>query len=125
MTLSELRGIIAALNLSDYTYMGNIDNKKDKSVGVYGRGSISAFKKALGGEDSYDTKEVSLLVHWNKSPSESEEAAYDLFNAVKNITNADILFIKMINNEPVFIGTDKFGIFEYVIDFDVYYRLEE
>lgn len=125
MTLSELRGIIAALNLSDYTYMGNIDNKKDKSVGVYGRGSISAFKKALGGEDSYDTKEVSLLVHWNKSPSESEEAAYDLFNAVKNITNADILFIKMINNEPVFIGTDKVGIFEYVIDFDVYYRLEE
>lgn len=125
MTLSELRGIIAALNLSDYTYMGNIDNKKDKSVGVYGRGSISAFKKALGGEDSYDTKEVSLLVHWNKSPSESEEAAYDLFNAVKNITNADILFIKMINNEPVFIGTDKFGIYEYVIDFDVYYRLEE
>lgn len=125
MTLSALRGIIAALNLSDYTYMGNIDNKKDKSVGVYGRGSISAFKKALGGEDSYDTKEVSLLVHWNKSPSESEEAAYDLFNAVKNITNADILFIKMINNEPVFIGTDKVGIFEYVIDFDVYYRLEE
>lgn len=125
MTLSELRGIIAALNLSDYTYMGNIDNKKDKSVGVYGRGSISAFKKALGGEDSYDTKEVSLLVHWNKSPSESEEAAYDLFNAVKNITNADILFIKMINNEPVPIGTDKFGIYEYVIDFDVYYRLEE
>lgn len=125
MTLSELRGIIAALNLSDYTYMGNIDNKKDKSVGVYGRGSISAFKKALGGEDSYNTKEVSLLVHWNKSPSESEEAAYDLFNAVKNITNADILFIKMINNEPVFIGTDKFGIYEYVIDFDVYYRLEE
>lgn len=125
MTLSELRGIIAALNLSDYTYMGNIDNKKDKSVGVYGRGSISAFRKALGGEDSYDTKEVSLLVHWNKSPSESEEAAYDLFNAVKNITNADILFVKMINNEPVFIGTDKFGIYEYVIDFDVYYRLEE
>lgn len=125
MTLSELRGIIAALNLSDYTYMGNIDNKKDKSVGVYGRGSISAFRKALGGEDSYDTKEVSLLVHWNKSPSESEEAAYDLFNAVKNIANADILFVKMINNEPVFIGTDKFGIYEYVIDFDVYYRLEE
>lgn len=125
MTLSELRGIIAALGLSDYTYMGNLDNKKDRSVGVYSRGSISAFKKALGGEDSYGTKEVSLLVHWNKSPSESEEAAYDLFNAVKNITNADILFIKMINNEPVFIGTDKFGIYEYVIDFDVYYRLEE
>lgn len=125
MTLSELRGIIAALGLSDYTYMGNLDNKKDRSIGVYGRRSISAFRKALGGEDSYDTKEVSLLVHWNKSPSESEEAAHDLFNAVKNITNADILFVKMINNEPVFIGTDKVGIFEYVIDFDVYYRLEE
>lgn len=125
MTLSELRGIIAALGLSDYTYMGNIDNKKDKSVGVYGRGSISAFKKAVGGEDSYNTKEVSLLVHWNKSPSESEEAAYNLFNAVQNITSTDILFVKMVNNEPVFIGTDKVGIYEYVIDFDVYYRLEE
>lgn len=125
MTLSELRGIIAALGLSDYTYMGNLDNKKDRSVGVYSRGSVSAYKKAVGGADSYNTKEVSLLVHWNKSPSQSEEAAYNLFNAVQNITSADILFVKMVNNEPVFIGTDKVGIFEYVIDFDVYYRLEE
>lgn len=125
ITLSEIRQIIEDLQLSEHTYMGNVDNKKDKSIGIYGRRSISAFKKAVGGNDSYNIKEVSLLIHWNKSPGQSEAAAYDIFNAVQEIATEKILFVKLANNEPVPIGTDKFGIYEYLIDFDVYYRLEE
>ena len=47
---------------------------------------------ALGGVDctTYDIKPVSLLVHWNKSKSESEVEAYKLFEKLKSVTSLSI-----------------------------------
>ena len=78
---TDIREWIASLEIAedDNVYIGKLDNKQQKSIGVYNRSSSGPPNIALGGLDctSYEVRPVSLLVHWNRSKPESESAAYE------------------------------------------------
>lgn len=129
--LSEIRDYVAALDIAedDHVYSGKLDNKKMESIGVYNNKRGNPLKETIGGDksESYGKKAVSMLVHWNKSQRETEKKAYELYELLRACRNAlvgttKILFTKMAMNEPVDIGTDENGIYEMVIDFDIYYE---
>lgn len=131
LTLSEIRAWIATLGIAedDNVYIGKLDNKKQKSIGVYGRASSGQPHIALGGLErtTYDTRPVSLLIHWNKSKGESEEAAYELFGKLREITSltigeTPIRYLCLMVPEPQDVGTDDGGIYEYVIWLDLIYQ---
>lgn len=110
-------------------YIGKMDNKKQKSIGVYSRPTSGNPNIALGGLDctTYDTKSISLLVHWNKSKEESEEAACELFEKLRSITSLSIgetyiHYLRLMVPEPQDVGTDDSGIYEYVIWLDFLYE---
>lgn len=112
-----------------HCYMGALDNKKEKSVGVYQLNRRSTNDPAIGGDDlaSYATKPVSILVHWNQSPRETENAATELYwrlRAVRGleVNGITIQFIRMLVGEPVEVGSDKNGIYERVIEAEIIYR---
>ena len=83
LTLSDVRAYIASLGIATCVYAGNLDTKKTESIGVYDRASKSAYTQSVGSERGYNTKEITLLVHWNKSPTESEAAAFKVFSALE------------------------------------------
>lgn len=122
MTLRDIRDYIKTLNIGEVVYMGRMDTKKDKSIGVYASKHANQYKVALGGPQnaSYETKYVTLLVHWNKSPTETEEAATRLFKAVAATRNGPINNKIIKFAQPLYelqdVGTDEEGIFEMVID---------
>lgn len=127
MMLSDVRDYIASLNLADHVYMGKLDAKQEKSIGVYSSKHTHAYKTAIGGPalESYGTKYVTLLVHWNKSPRETETVATALFEAVRDtaeviVNNETIKFIQLLY-ELQDIGTDDAGICEMVIEAAVIY----
>ena len=68
---TDIREWIASLEIAedDNVYIGKLDNKQQKSIGVYNRNSSGPPNIALGGLDctSYEVRPVSLLVHWNRS----------------------------------------------------------
>lgn len=122
MKLSDIRDYIASLNMADNVYMSTLPDKLDKSIGVYNSKHQQAYNVCIGGVDmaSYETKYVSLLVHWNKSPSESEEAAQALFDALQatreaTINNKTIKFVQLLY-EAQDIGKDDAGICEWDIE---------
>lgn len=122
MMLSDVRAYIASLKLADKVYMGKLDAKQGKSIGVYSSKHEHAYHTAIGGPEleSYGTKYVTLLVHWNKSSSDTEKAATALFEAVRNtrevtINNKTIKFIQPLY-EIQDVGTDDAGIYEMVIE---------
>ena len=84
---TDIREWIASLGIAEdeHVYMGKLDNKQQKSIGVYSRNSSGPPNIALGGLDytSYDVRPISLLVHWNRSKPESE-AAYELFETMQS-----------------------------------------
>lgn len=127
MMLSDVRDYVDSLGLSKHVYMGKLDAKQEESIGVYNSKHSHAYKTAIGGPqmESYGTKYVTFLVHWNKSPRDTEKAAKELFEvliATREVTANDAV-IKFI--QPLYelqdVGTDDAGIYEMVIEAAVVY----
>lgn len=131
MMLSDVRDYIASLGLAEHVYMGKLDEKKEKSVGVYHSKHAHAYKTAIGGPslESYGAKYVTLLVHWNKSPRDTEKAATELFKAVRDTREVAINESKIKFIQPLYelqdVGTDDAGIYEMVIEAAVIYEKGE
>lgn len=131
LSLKDIRQYIADLNITvdSNVYIGKMDNKKQKSIGVYTRPASGPPSMALGGLDctTYDVKLISLLVHWNRSKDESEQAAFKLFEKLRGITSLSIggthiNYLRLMVPEPQDVGTDDCGVYEYVIWLDFIYQ---
>lgn len=131
MMLSDVRDYIDSLGLAEHVYMGKLPDKQEKSIGVYNSKYQHAYKTAIGGPDleSYGTKYVTFLVHWNKSSRDTENAATALFEVVRGTEEVTVnnQLIKFI--QPLYdiqdVGTDDAGIFEMVIEAAVIYEKGE
>jgi len=127
--LEDIRDYIATLGiaLDDHVYMGKMDNKKEKSIGVYQLKQARAPTVSLGGSGTYKVKPISLLIHWTKSARETEKKAYELYEklaAVRNTTvnGTKIFCIQMLQEEPVDVDMDDSKIYERVIEVNIYYE---
>ena len=134
LILNEIRKYIAGLGIAEdsHVYIGKLDNKQQRSIGVYSRSGSGPPGTALGGPayTTYDTKRISLLVHWSKSKSETERAAYGLFEKLRNVTSLSIAgthinHLCLMVPEPQDVGTDDNGVYEYVIWLDFIYQRDK
>lgn len=78
---------------------------------------------------TYGEKYVTLLVHWNKSPRDTEKAATELFEKLKvardvNVNNETIKFFQPLYDVQD-VGTDDAGIYEMVIEGVFIYEKKE
>lgn len=128
--LADVRDYIKTFKVAENYYIGKMDNKKDKSIGVYQRQSNYPPRICIGTESSYERKPISVLLHWNKNAKETEEQAFLLYQKLTEaivpleIGGTTVFFIDMLNTEPVDVSTDDNGVYERVIEFDLYYRKE-
>lgn len=132
LPLSSIRDWIASLGivLDDHVYSGKLDAKKKQSIGVYNRKQEGTPPRTvLGGAKKYDIKRISLLVHGDEYQRKTEALAFKVWEAIeqaKNVTinNKSIYIIQFVVPEPVDVGTDDNGIYEFVIWVDLYYSTE-
>lgn len=129
LKLKDVRQYIADIGIAEQVYIGRLDNKKQKSIGVYPRSGSGPPVMALGGvrNSSYDVKALSFLVHWNKDPDETEQAAEELFRRLAGagsvqMGEARVFGIRLMVPEPQNVGTDEGGVYEYVIWADFIYE---
>ena len=130
MTLADVRDYIASLDLTKEVYMGKLPDKPERSIGVYNSKHQYPYHGTLGGpnQQGYGIKHITLLVHWNKSPRDTEKVATALFDAINIVRDVKIneTTIKFI--QPLYdlqdIGTDDAGVYEYVVEVAVIYEKE-
>lgn len=127
--LEDVRDFISGLEVTadDHVYIGKMDNKKDKSIGAYQLKQARAPTVSLGDSGTYKVKPISLLVHWTKSARETEKAAwrlYDMLSKVEHVTinGKIIIYIQMLQEEPVDVDMDNSRIYERVIEINIYYE---
>ncbi len=129
--LEDIHALVKSFGLVEdgHCYMGKLDAKKEKSIGIYNLKRASPYKTAIGGkqEQSYGVKQVSLLIHWDKSPRDTEKAAVALFERLEDVRDVTvngkrILFTMMLTGEPVDVGADDAGIYEMVIETAFYHE---
>lgn len=128
MRLEDIRDYVSSLNISEHVYMGKMDHKNDCSIGVYHSKGTRPYRTSIGGPElkSYGIKEVSILIHWNKSPRDTENVSWRLFEELRDarnvvVNNKNIKFIQLLVDEPVNVDTDENGIYEMVIEAAVVY----
>ncbi|MDF2610043.1 MAG: hypothetical protein K0R92_1517 [Lachnospiraceae bacterium] len=127
--LEDVRDFISGLAVvtDDHVYMGKMDNKKEKSIGVYQLKQARAPIVGIGDTGTYKVKPVSVLVHWNKSARETEREAwklYELLRLTQNVTINDttIIYIQMLQEEPVDVDMDDSKVYERVIEINIFYE---
>ncbi len=131
MMLKDVRDFVASLGIAEdeHCYCGKMADKKDRSIGTYPLKNRQQNHIPIGGMQnaSYGSKGISFLIHWNKSPTETEQAATALQEALiycreQQVNGHTIKFIDVAYDEPIPVDTDDNGIYEYVIECLFYYE---
>lgn len=130
MNLGDVRDYIASLKIANYVYTGKLPAKEERSIGVYNSKHQHAYRTTLGGPstEGYGEKYVTILVHWNKSPRDTEKAATALFQRLRTARDEKINDEKMKFFQPLYdiqdVGTDETGVYEMVIEGVVIFEKE-
>lgn len=118
--------------IADHIYIGKLDNKKEKSIGVYQLQTSNPPNIAIGGLGNTKVfeKPVSILIHWNKNAKETELKALELYYKLLNsrnftINDNKVNYIQLLEPEPVDVGSDDSNVYERVIRAIFYYKKEE
>ena len=130
MNLGDVGDYIASLKIANYVYTGKLPAKEERSIGVYNSKHQHAYRTTLGGPstEGYGEKYVTFLVHWNKSPRDTEKAATALFQKLRAVRDAKVNNETIKFFQPLYdiqdVGTDEAGVHEMVIEGVVIFEKE-
>lgn len=128
--LNDVKDYIAGLGVAQQSncYCGVMPNKPQEAIGVYPLQRRGTPYIPVGNASTYEERGISILVHWNKSVTDTELASFKLFEKILEskgtISNRAVKHIKPLVKEPISIGTDENGIQEYVIECIIYLEKE-
>ncbi|WP_312907217.1 phage tail terminator protein [Tissierella praeacuta] len=125
MTISDFKDWLKTKVDCPNWFTGGLRSIDQKSIVVY-NGKAFINPMAIGGiqNSSYKGKGIRILVHWNKNIKESELKAQEIYNFINGLANIKIankrvIQFRMRDTEPIYLGVDDSGIFEYVIDLEI------
>lgn len=124
ITLNGIKDFIKTLGIGEHFSVGRINPNLDKSLGVYSRDDGTAPVIPVGGlkNKGYDTKQVTILVHWTNNAAQTEDNVLALYDALLNasdvvIDEKEVKFIRM-SNYPINVSDPDGAVYEYVIQCD-------
>lgn len=130
LSLKQIKDWVKTLDTgAEHFYIGKLDNKNDKSIGVYNAKQSLAPYIALGGlsNTSYRRKAITFLIHWDKNQDRTEVASNLFYEQLEDktdivIDDVKVKYIELLENGPISVDTDDKGIYEMVINAVFYYE---
>ena len=106
-----------------------INRNRQRAFGLFMRGRGVAKSGAVGGAEArgHEVLRLVLLLRWGRDGSLAEGKAAAVYNGIACLGfehEGRRGFFMAVNEGPVWVGADERGVFEYALDFDVYYELE-
>lgn len=125
MTLNDFRDWLRTKTDCPNWFSGGLRDSKEKAIVIYS-GRAFANPIAVGGaqNSSYKGKGIRILIHWTKNVNQSEIKAQEIYDLLRTLTNVEIadkrvIKFNMRDPEPISLGVDDSGIYEYVIDLEI------
>lgn len=121
MTLKDVKDWLKAQVSADAWKIGTYDASNAKTVCVRNLTSNRSVL-AVGGLQNTTSavKGISIVVHWSKNPDETERVAQSIhalfYGQQPVIGDYQVIKCDMRGDEPISVGTDGEGIYEYVIE---------
>lgn len=129
MTLEEVKDWLESVVQSPKWYIGKISGNDKQCIGIYPTQGPTR-PVPVGGlkNQTYGTKGVSILVHWGNNAGKAEAKAQEIYDLLYGqtavIAGQPVVLFDMRTDAPVSVGTDERGVYEYVINFVIYFRKE-
>lgn len=106
-------------------YIGKIDETKEKAICFYPNKNPMAKSTAIGGKTnkSFTVKAVTVILRYGQNADIAEQKAEEIqafFDEQFLFINNKRVFVISRYEEPVPLGTDDKGIYEYSFMFDFY-----
>ena len=115
----------AESNWSDSISIGKIDNNLEKAICFYNSKRQLAYSPVIGGKNNKSTyiKPITILLRYTKNQDSAEKQAqsiYEFFEERTFFIGEKRIFVMMNTEEPINLGTDEKGVYEYSIEMDLY-----
>lgn len=103
---------------------GKIDKNREKAICFYDKRTQN-YVGVIGGNKNKSTtiKPITILLRYTKNKNDAEIMAqkiYDFFNERSFFIEEKRVFIQMLYEGPISLGTDDNNVYEYSIEFDSY-----
>lgn len=126
MTLKEYREDFKEnFGWNESISIGKIDNNKEKAICFYNSKRNSEYVGVFGGikNKSTNLKPITILLRYTKNQNDAEIMAqkiYDFYNERSFFINLKRIFVEMIYNGPINLGTDDSNVYEYSLELNFY-----
>ena len=104
--------------------IGKLDTSKPQTICIYSGLSAGPYRPAVGNASGYGEKTIRILVRWGQNYAAAEAKAQEVYDALSNIIKVEGVTTCIMRNqsEPVNLGTDDKGVYEFSIDITLYYE---
>lgn len=127
ITISDFKDWLKTKIYCPNWFTGGLRTTEEKAIVIY-NGQAFINPMAVGGiqNSSYVGKGIRILIHWNKNIKDSELKAQEVYRALfgqgGTIAGKRVIQFNMRDPEPIYLGVDDSGIYEYVIDLEIIYE---
>lgn len=110
-----------SFNWNEAISIGKIDNNKEKAICFYNSKRTIPPIRAID-TNTYTIKPITILLRYTKNQDKAEEMAtsiYEFFNEKIFEIDDKRVFMQHQYNEPITLGTDDNGVYEYSIEINI------
>lgn len=125
MTTEAFKNWLKTMVDSPSFTIGKLDTSKTQTICVYSDLSGNPNRPAVGGASGYGSKAIRILVRWGQNFAKAEEKAQEVYKTLESnsIINGDKTACIICNHaQPVGLGTDDKGVYEFSIDITLHYE---
>lgn len=126
LTLSKIRDYFKNdFKWSDKISSGKIDNNQEKAICFYNSDRALSYQPVIGNKDLKSTyvKPIAILLRYTQNQNSAEIKAQEIYEFFEkrtfSIENKRV-FVEMYNEEPICLGTDENGVYEYSIEINLF-----
>ena len=105
--------------------IGKLDTSKHQTICIYSGLSAGSNKPAVGNASGYGEKSIRILVRWGQNFAVAEEKAQQVYDVlgdrVIDVGGVTSCIVRK-QTEPVSLGTDDKGVYEFSIDITLYHE---
>ena len=126
LTLSKIRDYFKTeFKWSDKISSGKIDNNQEKAICFYNSNRVLNYQPVIGNKNLKSTyiKPITILLRYTKNQESAELKAQEIYEFFEKRTffiENKRIFVQMYNDEPMNLGTDDNGVYEYSLELDLY-----
>lgn len=125
MTLKQYKDYFkTSFNWNEVISIGKIDNNKEKAICFYNSKRTLAPIRAIN-DNTYKYKPITILLRYTKNQDTAEQMAdkvYEFFNDRYFTIDEKQIISRHIYSEPVNLGTDDNGVYEYSVEINMLER---